>query len=132
MSGSGSVPELVVAIASGRSLAAAAVVADMSVSTAQRRLREPEVLDAVQEARVDLTRQALGRVRGLRDVALDRVGEVLAGDYGPAFTLRAAELVLRHAAAADTAWLHERVLQLERQLAPELDGASNEDGDVGE
>lgn len=132
MSGSGSVPELVVAIASGRSLSAAAAAAGMSVSTAQRRLRDQEVLDAVQEARVDLTRQALGRVRGLRDVALDRVAEVLAGGYGPAFTLRAAELVLRHAAAADSAWLHERVLQLERQLAPDPDGVCREDGDGGE
>lgn len=114
---SGSIPELVVAIASGQSVAAAASSAGMSLSTAQRRLREAEVLAAVQEARVDLTRQALGRVRAMREVALTRVAEVLEEDHGPAIALRAADLVLRHAAAADTAWLHERVLQLERQVS---------------
>lgn len=124
----GSVPELVVAIAAGEPLAAAAAAAGMSVSTAQRRLREQPVVDAVQEARLDLTRQALGRVRALRDVALDRVGEVLAGDDGPAFTLRAAELVLRHAAAADTAGLHERMLQVERQIAEEAAAALAQEG----
>lgn len=116
----GNVPQLVVAIAEGRSIASAAASAGMSLSTAQRRMREPEVLDAIQEARVDLTRQALGRVRGLRDVALDRLVELLSGDLDPALTLRAVGLVLRHATAADTAGLHERVLQLERLLSAEL------------
>ena len=115
-SGTGNIPEMIAAIASGRSLAETAKTSRMSVSTVQRRLREPEIQAQIDQSRVDLTRQALGRVRGLRDLALDRVAEILSQDESPGLTLRAAELILRHAAAADTAWLHDKVLQLEHRL----------------
>lgn len=124
----GDVGALIAHVAVGQPLAAAARAAGMSQSSAQRRLRDPAVQAALAEAQTDLVRQAVGRFRDLRNQALDRLSEYLAGGSEPAIVLRAAELVLRHATAADTAWVYERVAQHEATVAEvaaaleELDG----------
>jgi len=112
----GSIHRLVAAIAAGESLTVAARAAGMSVSTVQRRLREPAVLAAVVDAQADLTREAVGQLREMRSRAMARTSEILETDSNPNVVLRAAELVLRHAAAADTAWLHDHVAAQERRL----------------
>lgn len=113
----GDLPTLIAHVAVGQSLSAAARAAGMSVSTAQRRLRDPVVQAAIAESQADLVRQVLGRFRDLRNQALDRLSEYLAGGSEPGVVLRAAELVLRHATAADMAWVYERVAQQQAVVA---------------
>src|SRR4051794_11518558 len=105
----GDLATLVAHIAVGQPLAASARAAGMSVSTAQRRLREPETQRQVVEAYADHTRVAAGRFKDLRTQALDRLGEYLAGASDPKVTLRAIELALRYSAASDDAWVVEMV-----------------------
>ena len=113
----GDLATLVAHVALGQPLAAAARAAGMSLSTAQRRLRDPAVQVSVTEAQLDSVRQTLGRFRDLRNQALDRLGECLTAGGDAAVVLRAAELVLRHATAADSAWLYERVAQQDAAIA---------------
>lgn len=121
----GDVAALIAHVAVGQPLAAAARAAGMSQSSAQRRLRDPAVQTAITEAQADLVRQAVGRFRDLRNQALDRLSEYLAGGSEPPVVLRAAELVLRHATAADTAWVYERVAQQQAAVA-EVEAALDE------
>jgi hypothetical protein len=122
----GNIAELIVAIASGQSHKEAAAAAGMSISSVQRRLREPQIAAAVEQALVDLTRQAQGRIRSLRGLALDRLTEILTSRGDPTHTLRAADLVLRNASAADNAWLHQRLAFLEQQLTQEPEDAADD------
>jgi len=112
----GNLAALVAAVAAGRPLIESASAGGVSVSTAQRRLRNPAVMALVHEARVELTRQSMGRSWELRDVALDCLADLLAGQQDPAVKLRIVEVALRNAAAADSAALHERVLEIRRRL----------------
>jgi hypothetical protein len=125
----GNLGALIASVAAGRPLPEAAAGAGMSVSLAQRRLREPDVMCAVEEARVELNRQALGRFRALRDVAMDRLAVFLASDSEPVHLLRAIDLVLRHASAADTVSLQERMLDLERRIEGVVEDASGPPAD---
>jgi uncharacterized protein involved in type VI secretion and phage assembly len=105
----GDLATLIAHVAVGQPLAASARAAGMSLSTAQRRLREPATQAAIAEAYADHTRQTAGRFRDLRTQALDRLGEYLAGAGDPKVVLRAAELALRYSAASDNAWVVEMV-----------------------
>lgn len=113
----GNTPHLVAAIAAGRSLPEAAEAAGMSVRTAQRRLRESEVLLLLDEARADLTRQAVGELASLRLVAFGRVRQVLEESEEPAHILRASDLVLRHMAAADLVAVRETLVAVGLEVA---------------
>ena len=114
----GNLPAFVSHMAMGQTLAQSARAAGMSVKTAQRRLQEHQIRSAITEAQADLTRHALTRLRDLRDQAMDRVSQVLADNQAgwPAH-LRAAELVMRHAAAADNAWVVDQVTAQARDIA---------------
>ena len=112
----GNLPELVASAAAGRSLDEMGRASGMSKSSVQRRLSEPAVILEVEKARAEMTRQAAGRVLSLRDMAFDRIARVLREESSDATVLRACELVLRFASAAETAWLQEKVLQMERDL----------------
>ena len=99
----GKLSELVGAVVSGASMEDAAKAAGMSISTAQRRLRDPEVTDQIAQARRDLTMEAVGRIRSLRRTALALLEEIVNDDDTPRSTsLKAIELILRHATAADS------------------------------
>ena len=128
----GNIAQLIAAIAIGRSLADAAQASDMSVRTAQRRLQEPEVALAISEARVDLTRQAVGELTALRDLAFRRVREVLGGDHEVPHVLRAAELVMRSLAAADALDQREAILSVEYEVASLRDHLNRVGGDENE
>lgn len=93
--------ELVAAAAAGLPLAKIAATAGVSISTVQRRLREPEIVRAVQEAQTDSRRRALGRVLELREAALARVGELLLAEE-PTVVLRAAGLILTSSFKVET------------------------------
>lgn len=106
----GNLPTFIAHMAVGQTMAQSATAAGMSIKTAQRRLREPQVRTAITEAQADLTRHALARLRDLRDQAMDRVSQVLAdNEAGWSAHLRAAELTMRHAAAADSAWVVDQI-----------------------
>ena len=62
----GDLEELVAGAVAGQSLTQIAAAAGMSVSTVQRRLKEPEVAALVNEARAQHRQEALGRLSGLR------------------------------------------------------------------
>lgn len=108
---------LVAAAAAGRPLAQVAAAAGVSLSTAQRRLRDPEVALAVAAARGELRRQAVARMVDLRANALNRVEAILElGD--PALVLRAAALVLNSSLKLEAAYdFHDRLAALEEGQA---------------
>ena len=107
---------LVAAAAAGRPLAQVAAAAGVSVSTAQRRLRDPEVARAVAVARAAMRRQAVARMVDLRTSALDRV-EVILDFAEPALALRAATLILNTSLKVEAAYdFHDRLAALEDAL----------------
>jgi len=87
---------LIAAAAAGLSHAEIAAAAGVSLSTLQRRLRDPQILRAVFEARADLRREALGRLNTHVLVALERVRE-LVGHEEPHVALRAAGMLMSNA-----------------------------------
>lgn len=106
----GNLGVLIAHVAVGQPLATSARAAGMSLSTAQRRLREPATQAAIAEAYADHSRQTAGRFRDLRSQAMDRLGEILAGEHEPQVVLRAIEVALRHSAASDNAWVVEMLV----------------------
>jgi len=112
----GNIGRLIAMIAAGASLADAAAASNMSKRTAQRRLVEPEIQLEVQDARADLARQALGQLLDLRAMAFQCIRDTLQQCDDARLSLRAAEVVLRHAAAADTVLMSEDLLGVKYQL----------------
>lgn len=99
--------------ASGQSHAKIAAPAGLSVSTAQRRLRDPEIITAVHEARAEQRRQMACRLNQVMTAAIETLADlVLAED--PRIALRAIGIVLGNAQQfAATMQFDERLMQLE-------------------
>ncbi len=132
MAGQGDMAALVAAAAAGRSLAQIAAAAGLSISSVQRRLRDPEIADAVQEARLECRRRAVGRMLELRDAALTRVGDLLAAD-DPVLALRAATLILNTGLKVEAAYdFHDRLAALEAAQDELERGEGDDDADPGE
>lgn len=108
----GSIPALETAIATAAAQSEAARLSGMSVKSVQRRLQGPAIVLAIDEARAELTRQALSRISSLRDLALDRVGTILADTESPAGprarVCGASRRLWRAADLSHTARQHER------------------------
>ena len=105
--------EMVAAVVAGGTLGEVAAAAGTSVSTVQRRLKEPEIIAQVHEARSQHRQEALGRLTSLRSRALERLQDLLEDD-DTSLVLRAATLVLSTATKFDlVADLDERVAALE-------------------
>jgi AcrR family transcriptional regulator len=104
---------LVAAAAAGCSLADVARAAGLSQSTAQRRLRDPEVAAEIRRMRDDVMNAAVGKLVALNHRALARL-EALVDDESPHVALRAVDIVLngslKFRAACD---LSERIAALE-------------------
>jgi len=117
---------LVAAAAAGRPLAQVAAAAGVSMSTVQRRLRDPEVARAVAVARSELRRQAVARLVDLRASALNRV-EAILELADPALALRAATLILNMSLKVEAAYdFHDRLAALEEGLVEEEDEVDDE------
>ncbi len=117
---------LVAAAAAGRTLAQVAAAAGVSMSTVQRRLRDPEVARAVAVARSELRRQAVARLVDLRASALNRV-EAILELADPALALRAATLILNTSLKVEAAYdFHDRLAALEEGLVEEEDEVDDE------
>jgi len=113
---------MVAAAVAGRTLTEIAAAAGASVSTVQRRLRDPDIMEQVRQARSQHRQEALGQLTRLRSRALERLHDLLDGD-DPALVLRTATLVLSTATKFDrVADLDERVAELE-QLVKSTAGA---------
>ena len=130
MKSSGDVEALVAAAVLGKPLAEIASLAGISVSTVQRRLKEPEVIAAINEARGRHRAEALGRMTDLRTQALDRLQELL-GDEDSAIVLRAVTLVLTTSTRFERDYeLADRVAALESQEHAVGAGSTGADTDV--
>lgn len=84
---------LITAAASGQSHADIAAAADVSISTVQRRLRDPEIGAAVQEARTEQRLQMAGRLNQVMAAAIDKL-EALVLHEDPRIALRAIGIVM--------------------------------------
>lgn len=113
----GSSAELIAAVVAGASLAEAAKVAGMSVSTAQRRLRDPDVANQIALLRQQLAMEAVARLQSLRSKALDFLEVILEDPEVPtAVGLRASEMALRHASSSDQERRDQEHLDLINQV----------------
>ncbi len=91
--GKGDVVALIAGFVSGQSLQAIATQTGLSVSTVQRRRRDPYVRQAIAAAMLDRRRQVLGRLGEIRYQALEELAELL-HDQDPMVRLRAVTVVL--------------------------------------
>jgi hypothetical protein len=120
---------LVLALATGVSVPAAAQRAGVSERTAYRRLDEPSFCRRVAETRSALFAEAVGRLAALAGKAADALGELLTSDRD-LVKLQAAKGVLELGPKLREAGeLAERIDALERRLAGgDGDEARPEDG----
>jgi len=120
---------LVAAAVAGRSLEEMARAAGISVSTVQRRLKQPDVVAAVREAIAQSRQERLGQLGVLALEAIRRVGALVNSD-DESVALRASHLVLSNVQRLDAvADLEERLAALEvaaerRRENDEVDGVS--------
>ncbi len=91
--GEGDIAALVAGFVSGRSLQEIAGATGVSVSTVQRRRRDPLIGQAIATAQLDQRRQALGRLSVVRYRALEVLADLLE-DGDPMVRLRAVTTVL--------------------------------------
>lgn len=109
----GDMDALIQAAAAGRALADIASACGLSISSVQRRLREPEVAQAVQALRDDRRRVMLGQFGTAQSPALVRVLRILDGD-DDGLALRAAALIFKMAShLEDMQALTERLAAVE-------------------
>jgi AcrR family transcriptional regulator len=87
---------LIAAAIAGKTLDEIAAESDVSVSTVQRRLRDPEITSAVNEGRADRQRQAVGRLNADLNEAKDRLRELVHHE-DPAVALRAIDKLIANA-----------------------------------
>jgi hypothetical protein len=109
---------LIAGVLIGRTLSQLAELTGLSVSTVQRRLKSDEVIAALQEARAHRHREVLGHLnRGVLP-AVDQLN-LHVGHEDPAVSLRAIEMLLRHAGRwATVVDVEERLAAVEAQLQP--------------
>lgn len=124
MDGKGDLTALVAALVAGRTLHEVARAAGVSVSTVQRRMREPEVAEAVREARNQQRQERLGQLSELSARSVNRLGELI-DDDNAVVALRAIGLVLTSVIRLDP------VVEMEERLAA-LEAAASQTDDSDE
>ncbi len=80
MSGQGDEAAMVTAAVAGRSLAEIAAAGQVSISTIQRRLKDPVIAGLVQEGRTQQRRQLIGQLNELAELSMHRLRELVAGE----------------------------------------------------
>lgn len=115
---SGDIGALIATAAAGRPLQEIAEAAGVSVSTVQRRLKDPAVQAEIRQLQAQQRRAAHARLVGLREAALNRVERLIDEAWDDGTKLRAAALVLRLAERSDEILaLDERLSTVELVLA---------------
>lgn len=123
----GNTANLIAAAVVGQSLRETARAAGVSISTVQRRLREPSIRAAIAEGRSQQRAEATGRLAQLRTMALDRLSDLL-GDPDPGIALRAATLVLGSSSRFDQLIdIDVRLTALEAPPEPVEQGQATDD-----
>jgi AcrR family transcriptional regulator len=135
---SGNLELLVAAASAGRSLAEIAAAAGVSISTVQRRLRDRDVVQAINDLRTQQRSAAVGQLSELRSEAIAELKAMIHHD-NPQVSVRAIALVLRTSATFDI--VHDLDLRVsalespppeeetdesERQLKQDAAGASDD------
>lgn len=87
---------LIDAAVEGRTLAEIAEAAGVSISTAQRRLRDPDILAELADARAQHRREFVGKLNAEVSAAIDRLGQFLEHEDA-SVALRAINLTLTYA-----------------------------------
>ncbi|MFL6158429.1 MAG: hypothetical protein ACJ72D_20245 [Marmoricola sp.] len=87
---------LVAAAVRGATLTEIGEEAGVSVSTVQRRLRDPEIVEAIAEGRAHKQREALGRLSQDLNAAVDRLRELVMHE-DPRVALTAIDKLITHA-----------------------------------
>jgi hypothetical protein len=126
---------LVAGLAAGMTMPHIATAAGMSISSVQRRRRDPRIKSLVRELRDENREETLGRLASMRTTALVRLAALME-DPDPTVALRAIRLVLGSSASFETVQdLAGRVSELEKaaQLADDAEWgfeAADDDDDV--
>lgn len=109
----GNTAALVAAIVAGRPLREVAAMAEMSVSSVQRRLKDPDVIADIKDERSRQRQETLGRFSRLRTCSIDRLAE-LVDDANASISLRAIHLILNTTGRLDSTFdLEQRLTALE-------------------
>jgi hypothetical protein len=108
--------QAIAALLSHRSVEAAADAIGINANTLLRWTKEPEFAAAYREARLTVFSQSIGRLQVASGAAVSTVLKIMLDPNVPAGSrLRAAEVVLEHAARADQMEdIEDRVAKLER------------------
>lgn len=86
--------QLALALASGQNVPQAAKSAEISERTAFRRLKEPEFLARVRQARLDMWERAVGQLTDASNLAVETLVALLGESNAPSIRLRAASQIL--------------------------------------
>ncbi len=113
---------LVVALARGDTVAAAATAADVSEATAYRRLREPEFRTQLDEARAEMLATAVARLTAAATAAADTLRALLSSDSDFARLAAARSILELGVKLREHQDLAERVAALESRLEPREEG----------
>ena len=112
---------LIAAAVAGRPYAEIAALANVSISTVQRRLRDPGVLAEIREERHRQRHESLGRFTQLRSTCMERLA-LLIDDPDGALALRAIGLVLTASNRLETVHdVDQRLLALEEPIREDVD-----------
>ena len=113
---------LVVALARGDTVAAAATTAGVSEATAYRRLREPEFRTHLNEARSAMVERAVARLADAATAAADTLRVLLSSDSDFAKLAAARSILELGVKLREHQDLGERVAALESRLEPREEG----------
>ncbi len=133
MKETGNTAVLVAGIVAGRSLREVAAMAGVSLSTVQRRLKDPDVIADIKDERSQQRQETLGRFSQLRTSCIDRLA-VLVDDANAGISLRAIALILNATGRLDSTFdLEQRLTELEglfEAAALEVDDGDDAGDDV--
>ena len=108
---------LIAALSTGATQEAAAAAAQVSRSTLNRRLSDPEFRSRLESARREIFERAADRAAGITATALDTLAALLGEEEPPAVRLGAARAVLENALRLrEVATLGERVAAIEKTV----------------
>ncbi len=100
----------------GRPLREVAAIAGISVSTVQRRLKNPEVIAEIRQDRSRQRQETLGQFNQLRTASIERLWLFL-NDSDSSIALRAISLILSTAGRLDSVYdLEQRLAALEDEF----------------
>ncbi len=107
------------AVVAGRPLHEVAALAGLSVSSVQRRLKDPEAIAEVKQERSRQRQETLAQFNQLRTACVKRLG-LLVNDSDPSIALRAIPLILTTSGRLDLAFdVEQRLAALEEEFGDE-------------